>query len=344
MPLIFMARVVSVFTAMIIVIWQPLFADESKHIPVIHEDYTVPNLIAPADNKITPARIELGRTLFFDPRLSGSKWISCATCHNPGLGWSDGLNTALGNGMVQQRRSTPTLVNVGYNQTFMWDGRKVSLEDQALAPIESKDEMNMDMSMLVERLSAIPGYRPLFDHAYPGEGITRVTVAKALASFERTIVSKDTPFDRWQRGDANAVSAAAKRGSDLFHGKARCNLCHRGFNFTDDGFHNIGLVSLPGMPEDEGRFEQRKVKILKGSFKTPTLRNVELTAPYMHNGIYRSLQEVVDHYDRGGDIKDNLDPNIFPLRLTPQEKEDIVAFMKSLTSKAADVAVPRLPQ
>lgn len=304
---------------------------------------TPPPLIVPADNKMTRARIALGKTLFFDPRLSGSRWISCATCHNPALGWSDGLSTALGHGMVKLRRASPTLVNVAYGRIFMWDGRKATLEEQALGPIQSKDEMNMDMSVMLDRISAIPAYGEMLKHAYPGERISADVVAKALASYERTIISKNTPFDRWRQGDTGAVSASAKRGFELFLDKAGCSACHQGFNFTDDGFHNIGLKTPEGMAADEGRYEQRQVKSMMGAFKTPTLREVALTAPYMHNGVYQTLEEVVEHYDRGGDVQDNLDPNISPLHLTAKEKADLVELMKSL-SKPVFVALPHLPQ
>jgi cytochrome c peroxidase len=298
----------------------------------------------PADNAITPARVELGKMLFFDPRLSGSQWISCASCHNPALSWSDGLPTAIGDGMKKLPRRTPTILNVAYNTIFMWDGRAASLEDQATGPIKAKAEMDQDMTILVERLVAIPGYQAAFERAYPGEGITEKTIAKALASFERTIVSANAPFDRWHAGDKKAVDESAKRGFKLFTGKAKCDVCHEGFNFTDNGFHNIGLKTPKGMSEDVGRYTQRKVKVNKGAFKTPTLRDVALNGPYMHNGMYRTLEEVVDHYDRGGDVKDNLDPNMEALNLTPQEKQDLVAFLKSLTGAPLLVTIPQLPR
>jgi cytochrome c peroxidase len=301
-------------------------------------------MIVPADNKMTPARIELGKVLFFDPRLSGSRWISCATCHNPTLGWADGLTTAFGHGMVKLKRASPSLINAAYGRIFMWDGRKATLEEQALGPFQSKDEMNMDISAMLDRISAIPAYGEMFRHAYPGEGISAEVVAKALASFERTVISKNTPFDRWRQGDTAAVSPSAKRGFDLFLHKAACSGCHQGYNFTDDGFHNIGLHTPAGMAVDEGRYEQRKVKSMTGAFKTPTLREIALTAPYMHNGIYQTLEEVVEHYDRGGDVKEQLDPNMHPLNLTATEKKDLVEFMKSLTGHPVTIVLPRLPQ
>lgn len=296
----------------------------------------------PADNKITPARVDLGRALFFDPRLSGSGSMSCATCHNPSLGWSDGLPTAVGEGMKRLKRHTPTILNSAFNKLQMWDGRFASLEEQALGPITSADEMNMDMKVLLERLQAIDGYKPLFDRAYPGEGINDRTIAKAIATFERTVVSGVAPFDRWIKGEARALSPAAKRGFELFKGKANCVACHEGHNFTDDGFHNIGVKPLPGF-DDPGRFAKVPVKAMKGAHKTPSLRDVTLTAPYMHNGAYATLREVVEMYNRGGDAKENLDPNMKELGLSPREVDDIVEFMKSLTGRDAPVVVPRLP-
>ena len=201
----------------------------------------------------------------------------------------------------------------------------------------------MDMYILLTRLSAIPGYKKLFDQAYPGEGITEKTVAKALASFERTIVSTESPFDRWRKGNQSAVDASVKRGFALFEGKAKCEKCHQGFNFTDDGFHNIGLKTPDGLTPDEGRFAQRKVAILKGAFKTPTLRDIAHTAPYMHNGVYATLEQVIDHYSRGGDIKENIDPNISALDLSEVEKSDLLNFLNSLTGKPLVVTIPQLP-
>jgi len=293
---------------------------------------------APADNQLTADRIELGKKLFFDPRLSGSNWISCATCHNPALGWSDGLPTAIGHDMKVLERNTPTILNTAYNRFQFWDGRARTLEEQALGPIVSEEEMNQDLDELVRELKAIPGYVELFEKAYPGEGITKETIAKAIASFERSIVSTESPFDRWQKGQENAVSDAVKRGFELFQGKARCVVCHQGFNFTDDGFHNIGLKGA----KDPGRYKLVKVRVLKHAFKTPTLRDVELTWPYMHDGRYKTLEEVVEHYNRGGDTK-TVDPNIQPLGLSKQEVADLVAFMKSLTGDRRPIEVPQLP-
>lgn len=305
----------------------------------VKKDYLRPTVVpAPKDNQWTQGRADLGRMLFFDPRLSGSNWISCATCHNPALGWSDGLPTAIGHGQQVLGRATPTILNSAYNHVQMWDGRFRSLEQQALGPIEAAGEMNQNLDELVTELQAIKGYVKRFEKAYPGEGISKKTIAKAIASFERTVVSTESPFDRWIQGDESAISAEAKKGFALFEGKARCTVCHSGFNLTDDSFHNVGLNS-----DDQGRFAIRKVKVLKGAFKTPTLRNINQTAPYMHNGQYKTLMEVVEHYDRGGDFKENLSPNIEPLKLSSAEKRQLVEFMNTLTGEPLNVAVPRLP-
>ena len=295
---------------------------------------------APADNVPNADRVELGRALFFDPRLSGSGMISCATCHNPSLGWADGQPTAIGHMSKRLGRATPTIVNSAYNTIQMWDGRKATLEDQALGPIGDPNEMALPIPQMVERLSAIEGYRVMFERAYPGQGVSAETVAKAIASFERTVVSSTSPFDRWRAGEATAVSDSAKRGFEVFNGKGNCAACHQGFNFTDNGFHNIGIKSEG---DSEGRFAHRRVKVLKGAFKTPTLREIALTAPYMRNGMYATLEEVVDHYDRGGDDLSNLSPNMKPLGLTAGEKADLVAFMNTLTGAPVAIVVPQLP-
>jgi cytochrome c peroxidase len=297
---------------------------------------------APADNAPTRMRVMLGEKLFFDPRLSGSGFVSCASCHNPALGWGDGLPVAVGEGMKKLKRHTPTILNSAYNATQMWDGRFASLEEQALGPITSPDEMNMDMQVLLPKLRAIKGYAPLFEQAYPGEGVTPGTIAKAIASYERTIVSGASPFDRWQKGDRKAMSAAAVRGFALFKGKANCIACHGGHNFTDDGFHNIGVTPLAGF-DDPGRFAKVPVKLMKGAHKTPSLRDVARTAPYMHNGAYATLRDVVLMYDRGGDVKEGLDPNIQPLGLSVSEVDDLVAFLESLSGAPVTATIPQLP-
>lgn len=293
----------------------------------------------PADNALTAARVELGKMLFFDPRLSGSNWISCASCHNPGLGWSDGLPVGFGHDMQALGRNTPTILNTAYNPVMMWDGRNRSLEQQALGPMSAAAEMNQDLEELVGEIAALPEYRRRFSDAYPGESLDVETIAKAIASFERTIISADAPFDRWRRGEPGAVSEAAARGFELFKGKARCDVCHSGWNFTDNSFHNIGIGD-----DDPGRYARLPLASMKGAFKTPTLRDVALTAPYMHDGSLASLEAVIEHYDQGGAPVENLSREMRPLGLTQREKDDLLAFLNSLTAPQMVMTVPKLPQ
>jgi cytochrome c peroxidase len=299
---------------------------------------------APADNVPNASRIKLGQMLFFDPRLSRKSSMSCATCHNPSLGWSDGLPTAVGFDMHILGRNTPTIVNTAFNSIQMWDGRKRDLEDQATGPIAAEGEMNMPLPELIARLKGIPGYAQYFEAAYPGQGISDVTVARAIASFERTVLSTESPFDRWRKGDEHAVSEDAKRGFEVFQGKAKCAICHMGYNFTDNGFHNIGVKTPEGQAYDVGRYAQKPLKSMRGAFKTPTLRDIGLTGPYMRNGCYTTLMEVVEHYDRGGDDKDNVSINIVPLGLTAQEKHQLVAFLQTLDGVPMEISVPALPR
>ena len=183
-------------------------------------------------------------------------------------------------------------------------------------------------------------YPALFEDAYPGEGISAKTITKALASFQRSLVNSDSPFDRWLRGDSTAISAAAQRGFALFEGKANCVACHHGFNFSDGSFHNIGLVD----DGDPGRYRLQAIPVLRGAFKTPTLRNINDTAPYMHNGVYQTLGEVIEHYDAGGRSRINIDPNMHALFLSAEEKSDLEHFLKSLSSETAGIEAPLLPE
>jgi cytochrome c peroxidase len=301
--------------------------------------------VAPADNASTAPRVELGKALFFDPRLSGNGTVSCASCHNPSLGWSDGLRTGVGiNGSVLGR-ATPTVVNTAYNTQFMWDGRKKSLEDQALGPMKTPEEMKTDMLGAIVMLSSLPGYKAMFAAAYPGEAISEDTIAKAIAAFERTVISKDSRFDRWVAGDRSALSKQEWRGYQVFAdpAKGNCAVCHKAPNFTDNGFHNIGIAHPQGK-EDVGRYAQRKVAVLKGAFKTPTLRDIELTAPYFHSGSAATLMDVVEHYARGGDDRSNISSDVRKLDLNAAEKADLVAFLKTLTGPTRSVSLPVLPQ
>lgn len=298
----------------------------------------------PADNIGNPARVALGKALFFDPRLSGNGTVSCASCHHPALGWSDGQKKAIGINGQRLERGTPTIVNVAFNTQFMWDGGAKSLEDQATGPLASAREMSTDFQHMKLMLGSLEGYRKMFALAYPGEAVSEKTVAKALSAFQRTVVSRDSRFDRWLGGKRSAITPQEYRGYQLFKGKANCAACHSGPNFTDNGFHNIGLA--PGEHADLGRFKIRALPSMKGAFKTPTLRDVALTAPYFRDGSAATLRQVVEHYNAGGaqPAPANLSPEVRPLNLTAAEIDDLVAFMKALTGRQRPVTLPILPQ
>lgn len=295
----------------------------------------------PKANQPNPARIKLGKMLFFDPRLSGSNIMSCATCHNPSLSWGDGLPLGVGHGHKKLDRKTPTVLNQAWSELQFWDGRAASLEEQALSPIESKVEMNQNLDELEKELKAIKGYKMPFRKAYPGLGINRVTIGKALAAFQRTIVSGESQFDRFIEGERGAISRSALHGFILFNNKAGCFECHSGWNFTDSSFHDIGLKS-----KDLGRGKiLPQLELMKHAFKVPTLRNIAQRSPYMHDGSLNSLEEVIDFYDRGGDKKRvSLSDLIRPLKLTKKEKKNLLIFLKTLTGKDALVSLPILPR
>ncbi|MFC6590954.1 cytochrome-c peroxidase [Deinococcus lacus] len=278
----------------------------------------------------TPAqRAELGRHLFYDPLLSSDGTVACASCHQPQRAFTDGRATSLGAGGRAGVRSAPSLVNVGARTRLFWHGGSPSLELQALGPLSDHNEHDLSPGEVVARLRG-SRYAPDFERLY-GRPADLSALTDALAAFQRSIVSYQSPFDRYSAGDAGAMSEAAVRGLDLFYGKAECFHCHAGRNLSDNLPHNnalllfnpdIGLASLTGHDSDVGKFI------------TPTLRNVALTAPYMHAGQLQTLPEVVAHYNSGGEPNPNADPLIRPLNLTPQEEADLVAFLESLTDPA----------
>ena len=300
----------------------------------------------PKDNKPNDARIELGKTLFFDPRLSGDGNMSCATCHSPLFGWSDGLSTAKGFQSKVLDRASPVVVNTAYNSIQMWDGRKKSLEDQAMGPMEATVEMNMNIPKLFAWLEGNKSYVAMFEKAYPGEGINEKTLAKAIASFERTVISNNSPFDRWVKGEKKALTKKQVEGFKVFidPDRGNCAGCHSGGNFTDNGFHNIGLTSYGKENPDLGRYTERPLKLMKGAFKTPTLRDITLSAPYFHDGSAATLAEVIDHYEKGGVVKTNLSPSMKALKLTKKDKRNLELFLESLTSPEKPFVLPVLPK
>lgn len=298
----------------------------------------------PEGNPSTPAKEKLGKALFFDPRLSHDGNMSCATCHNPSLGWGDGLDVAIGFRSSELARASPTVINTAYNSIQMWDGREASLESQAMGPMENNHEMNMEMSTLFTFLKGTEGYANMFAEAFPGEEISPDTVSKAIAAFERTAVSTNSDFDRWVKGDASAMTAQQVNGFKLFNGKANCAVCHAAPNFTDNGFHNLGLPSWGDENPDMGRYAIKPIGLMKGAFKTPTIREITRTPPYFHDGSSQTLEDVMDHYNQGGVVKTNLSPNMKELNLGDDEKADIIAFMKALESPFMSVELPELPQ
>ena len=320
----------------------------------------LPPIPARPDNPVTPERVALGRLLFFDPVLSGANDESCATCHHPDLGLADGRGLAMGRGGkgvgpgrtggTELRRGAPTVWNAAYSHRQFWDGRASDLEDQAQNPIQSKDEMNQDPAVLVKELTAIPEYVTLFDRAFAGQGGSAVTfenTTRALASFERTLVSSRSRFDRYREGDVAALSASERRGLALFRSlKTRCFECHGFPGFANPDFKVVGVPDLPGQKPDLGREEAGAGPAYARAFKIPTLRNVALTAPYMHNGKFKTLQEVVLFYQKGGGAGEglelkNLDDKIRRFALGEDEQKDLIAFLESLTDESA---LPDIPE
>lgn len=295
----------------------------------------------PPENPFSEAKHKLGEMLFFDPILSGSKTRACASCHIPALSWSDDLPRPIGEKGAQLPFRSPTLLNVAWVPRLGWDGHFRDLEAVAFGPILSAKNMNLAERELVSRLSAIPIYVEGFKEAFGESEITRRKIELALATFQRSIISGEAPFDRWIRGDDKAVSNAAKRGFDLFNGKARCESCHSSWAFTDSSFHDIGTAR----DNDIGRgwLFPNSIK-LQYAFKTPTLRDVARRPPYMHDGSVKTLEAVIELYDRGGIDRESRSSLIFPLNLTSAEKSDLVAFLKTLSGKPIEYPVPMLPR
>ncbi|MDO9713385.1 cytochrome-c peroxidase [Paracraurococcus lichenis] len=294
----------------------------------------------PANNRFTAERELLGRTLFFDPRLSGSNLLSCGSCHNPAFGWGDGQAIGRGHAMVPLTRRSPSILNLAWSSSFFWDGRAPTLEVQALGPLSNPIEMNMQIDALPGKLAVIPGYRRLFEAAYPGETLSLDTITRAIATFERGLVSGFTAFDRWVAGDDGALSPAERRGLDIFVGPAGCAACHAGWNFTDGQFHDTGL---PTRDLRRAQFNTQNPHALF-AFKTPGLRDVGRRAPYMHNGSLPTLESVVEFYESGGEGRPSRSPLIRPFRLTEIERAELLAFLGTLTAPPRDVAVPSLPR
>lgn len=292
------------------------------------------------ENPYSKEKAELGRALFFDRRLGHEGAVSCATCHVPGLGWGDGLVKSPATLGRTMGRHSSTVANLAWDELYFWDGRVDTLEAQMLAAVAGPG-MNTPHPELEKKLKAIPGYAPLFAKAFPGggEAITAANVAKAIAVYERTIVSGRAPFDAWIEGDEAAISQDAKDGFRLFNGKAHCAACHSSWRFTDGSFHDIGL---PGTDLGRGNSLKTIVK-MQHAFKTPSLRDVTLSAPYFHDGSTGTLIEVIDHYDRGGIARPSLSVEMKPLGLSNVERRQLLAFLATLTATGEPTRVPALP-
>jgi len=319
----------------------------------------------PPANPLTRGKVELGKQLYFDPRISLDGTVSCATCHNPEKGWTDRLKTSIGIYGQAGARNAPTVLNTVYGKSMFWDGRAPSLEGQSQGPPQNPIEMGrQSYKQIVDRLRTISGYHEQFQKVF-GTDVTLDGIAKAIASFERVAaLSGNSKYDKYVAGDFKALSDSEKRGMVLFGirldqdddfktdvvlQKARCTLCHAGFNFTDEQFHNLGI----GWDEKRSKFADLGRYVIdpigaknpadKGAFKTPTVRDVSRTAPYMHDGSLKTLEDVVEHYDKGGNANPFLDKDMRPLKLTAPEQADLVAFMKALTGEELKVALPTLP-
>lgn len=304
--------------------------------------------VIPEANPLTPEKVALGQQLFFDSRLSADNTVACATCHDPRKGFSNGERVGIGIRGQRGPRNVPTLFNAALSDFYFWDGRAASLEEQALGPIQSPREMGQSHEATVAKLRRLKGYRVQFARVFGTEAFTIREVAAAIAAFERTLLTGNSPFDRYKYGgEAGALTAAQERGLLVFRERARCVKCHLVDEFsaplTDNRFHNLG-IGAEGAAIDPGRSAVTKDPKDLGKFKTPTLRNVSQTAPYMHDGRFATLEEVVDFYDKGGTPNPNLDPDIMPLRLTVQEKADLLAFLRALDGTPVRVAAPPLPR
>ncbi len=284
----------------------------------------------PVDNPLTPTSVALGRKLFLDPILSADRTISCASCHDPDRSFTDGRPTAVGVFDRVGPRRVPKLLNRGYGRSFFWDGRIPTLEEQVLQPVINRLEMGLALPEAISRLAADPSYASMFREAF-GREPNRDDLARALASYVRTILAGNSRYDRYVAGETDALDETERLGLDLFRGKGNCVTCHLGPNLTDERFHNTGVGYRDGRFEDDGRFAVSGSDGDLGAFKTPTLRNVAETAPYMHNGSIATLKDVIDDYDAGGTPNPNLDREIRKLDLTDTEKAALIAFMKSLT-------------
>jgi cytochrome c peroxidase len=314
----------------------------------------VPPAPFPKENPFSKEKAELGKLMFFDPRVSGSGQIACASCHDPDLSWADGRTTSFGHGRTMLKRNSPTILNIGHTQSLFWDGRAASLEQQATEVVLNQDEMRNDAATVAARLTRVPAYPAMFRAAFGEDKISLERVAQAIATYERTIASRPNAFDRFLRGKPDALSDAAVRGLHLFRTEARCLNCHNGPTLSDGRFHNENLTYYGRKFEDLGRYRVTKDPADVGRFKTPTLRNISRTGPYMHNGLFPHLEGVLRAYNAGmGTIRrkpEQKDDPLFPVKsphlrslgLNDHDLADLRAFLESLAEVGLRVR-PDLP-
>lgn len=304
-------------------------------------DYRPPLFIPfPEDDPFTAAKADLGRVLFFDKRLSGSQTTACGSCHQPERGWTDGRPRAIGDGGREMDRRVPSLIDIAWLPALGWDGKFPDVEAVTFGAITSHGNMNLSKPEALGRISSDPAYVRAFAAVFPDHEVSAVNIAAAIATFERLVVSiPNSPFDRWIAGDENAISQAAKRGFDLFNGRAHCSGCHNGWALTDGSFHDIG--SATGTDIGRGQYFPSS-QDLQYAFKTPTLRGVAQRGPYMHDGSVKTLADVIALYDRGGIARPSRAALIRPLHLTADEQADLLALLETLSGPTSSSDHPPL--
>ena len=306
----------------------------------LKQNYRRPAAIPfPEQAAYSPQMATLGKMLFFDPRLSGAQNLSCASCHNPSFGFEVPVPGAIGSANTPLARKSNTILNAAWSTSLFWDGRAKSLEDQANGPITTPAEMNGKFPEIVARLKGVKEYSAWFDRLFPGTGVTKDNLLSAIATFERTVMAGEAPFDRWVDGDPTAISPSAQRGFMLFNGKAGCLGCHQGWNFTDNKFHDVGL---PSDDIGRGKYEPGNLQA-QYAFKTPGLRNLIYRAPFGHSGQFPDLQSIIVFYSTGGRDRPSKSPLIKPFELSQTETEDLLAFLRSLAAEKTETALPNLP-
>lgn len=321
----------------------PKKAAATAAVPLIRVPLGLPPLPVPADNPMTAEKVELGKMLYFDKRLSKDGTLSCATCHDPRMAWAEHEPTSTGIGKQKGGRNSPTVINAAYATVQFWDGRSPSLEAQALGPIENPIEMGHELGAMIQDLSKVAAYKERFKKVF-GTEITKEGVGKAIAAFERTVLSGNSPYDRFKAGDAKALSESQKRGLELFN-SAGCAICHKPPTFSNYRYYNAG-VGMDRQKPDKGRTDVTKSERDLGKFRVPALREVANTAPYFHDGSVATLGDAVALMADGGQDNPSLSPAMKAVReakLTEQDRKDLVEFLKALSGEFPRIDPPQMP-